>query len=107
MKERPSKLDLSGMKVLTLNVDKNNFELIVSGETKEECCELKQTTLNKYKYIDEADGKRYLRSFDVLRLCAGNHANNMSAVVKISDTTYSDGIITYQLGNVLEVIREN
>lgn len=107
VKERPSKLDLSGMKVLTLNVDKKNFELIASGEINEKCCELKQTTLNKYTYIDEADGKRYLRRFDVLRLCAGNRANSLSAVVKVSDIAYADGIITYQLGNVLEVIGEN
>ena len=105
VKERPSKLDLSGMKVLTLNVDKRNFELIASGETKVECCELKQTTLNKYTYIDEADGKRYLRRFDVLKLCVGNRANSMSVVVEVTDTTYADGVITYQLGNVLEVIR--
>ena len=105
VKERPSKLDLSGMKVLTLNVDKKNFELIASGETKEECCVLKQTTLSKYTYIDEADGKRYLRRFDVLKLCVGNRANSMSVVVEVTDTTYADGVITYQLGNVLEVIR--
>ena len=105
VKERLSKLDLSSMNVLTLNVDKKIFELIASGEIKEECCELKQTTLNKYTYIDEADGKRYLRRFDVLRLRAGNRANCMSAVVKVLDTSFADGIITYQLGDVLEVIR--
>lgn len=107
VKEKASELDLSGMKVLTLYVVKKYFELLVSEEKNEQRCELNQTTLNKYTYIDEADGKRYLRRFDVLRYFTGNRANRASAVVEVSDTTYGDGIITYRLGKVLEVIRND
>lgn len=32
---------------------------------------LEQTTLIKYTYIDEADGKRYLRRYDALRFIRG------------------------------------
>lgn len=100
-----SKLNLSGLKVLTLIIEKKYFEQIVKGEKIEEYRELKQTTLNKYTYIDEADGKRYLRRYDVLRLYVGYHSNRDSAIVQVLDTTYHGGIVTYHLGKVLEVER--
>lgn len=105
IEKKQSKLDLSGLKVLTLIIEKKYFEQIVKGEKTEEYRELKQTTLNKYTYIDESDGKRYLKRFDALRLYVGYHSDRDSAVVQILDTTYDDGIITYHLGKVLEVIR--
>ena len=105
IEKKLSKLNLSGLKVLTLIIEKKYFEQIVKGEKTEEYRELKQTTLNKYTYIDEADGKRYLRRFDALRLYVGYHSDRDSTVVQVLDTTYDDGIITYHLGKVLEVIR--
>ena len=78
----------------------------VSGVKTEEYRSLKQTTLNKYTYIDEADGKRYLRRFDAIRFYVGYHSDRDSAVVQVLDTTYEDGLVTYHLGKVLEVIRE-
>ena len=66
---------------------------------------MKQTTLNKYTYIDEADGKRYLRRYDALRLYVGYHSNRDSAIVQVLDTTYHGGIVTYHLGKVQEVKR--
>lgn len=48
-----------GLEVLTLIIEQQYFEEIVSGVKTEEYRSLKQTTLNKYTYIDEADGKRY------------------------------------------------
>ena len=105
IEKKQSKLNLSGLKVLTLTIEKECFEQIVKGEKKDEHRELKQKTLNKYTYIDEADGKRYLRRFDALRLCVGYHSDRDSAMVQVVDTTFDDGIITYHLGKVLEVIR--
>lgn len=105
IEKKQSKLNLSGLKVLTLIIEKQYFEEIVKGEKTEEYRELKQTTLNKYTYVDEADGKRYLKRFDALRLYVGYHSDRDSAVVQVLDTTYDDGIITYHLGKVLEVIR--
>lgn len=59
IEKKPSQLNLSGLKVLTLIIEKVYFEEIVFGVKTEEYRSLKQTTLNKYTYIDEADGKRY------------------------------------------------
>nr|WP_302947383.1 GIY-YIG nuclease family protein [uncultured Prevotella sp.] len=105
IEKKQSKLDLSGLNVLKLVIKKKDFEQIVSGEKTEEYRELKQTTLNKYTYIDESDGKRYLKRYDVLRLCVGHDSDMDSAVVEVVGTTYNGGIVTFSLGKVLEVIR--
>ncbi len=99
-----SRLNLSGSNALTLVVKRPDFEAILKGEKKEECCELKQRTLKKYTYMSESDGKRYLKRFDVLRLYLGNHSDKNCIVVEVVDTTYDKGnrIITFHLGKVLE-----
>jgi hypothetical protein len=76
----------------------------MSGKKKIEYRELKQTTLNKYTYLDESDGKRYLRRYDALRLFVGYHKDRESALVQVTDTTYNDGIVEYHLGLILERI---
>ena len=93
--EQPG-LNLSGLKVLTLVVGRKDFEAIVKGETTEICRELKQSTLNKYTYVDETDGKRYLRRFDALRLYAGARSDGDCAVVQVLDTTCKDGVVTFK-----------
>ena len=52
-----STFDTTGMKVLTLNIKKIYFDEIMSGVKKIEYRELKQTTINRYTYLDETDGK--------------------------------------------------
>lgn len=99
-----STFDTSGMKVLTLNIKKVYFDEIMKGEKKIEYRELKQTTLNKYTYLDESDGKRYLRRYDALRLFVGYHKDRESALVQVTDITYNEGIVEYHLGMVLEHI---
>ena len=99
-----STFDTTGMKVLTLNIKKEYFDEIMNGEKKIEYRELKQTTLNKYTYLDESDGKRYLRRYDALRLFVGYHKDRESALVQVTDTTYNDGIVEYHLGLILERI---
>lgn len=74
----------------------------MSGAKKIEYRELKQTTLNKYTYLDETDGKRYLRRYDALRLFVGYNKDRESALVQVTDTTYNDGIVEYHLGLILE-----
>ena len=105
MVKKQSAFDTSGMKVLTLNIKKVYFDEIIEGSKKTEYRELKQTTLNKYTYVDEADGKRYLRRYDALRLFVGYHQDRESALVQVTDTTFSDGIVAYHLGMILEVIK--
>ncbi len=100
--KRHSTFDTTGLKVLTLNIKKVYFDEIIAGTKKIEYRELKQATLNKYTYVDETDGKRYLRRYDALRLFVGYHQDRESALVQIVDTTYSDGIVEYHLGIVLE-----
>ena len=97
-----STFDTTGLKVLTLNIKKIYFDEIVSGSKKIEYRELKQSTLNKYTYIDEADGKRYLRRYDALRLYVGNNKDKESALVQVTDTTYNEGVVEYHLGLILE-----
>ena len=69
--------------------------------------ELKQTTLNKYTYLDESDGKRYLRRYDAIRFFVGYHKDRESALVQVKDTTYSNGIVEYHLGLILEVLNKS
>lgn len=100
-----STFDTTGMKVLTLNIKKIYFDEIISGRKKIEYRELKQTTLNKYTYLDESDGKRYLRRYDALRLFVGYNKDHESALVQITDITYNEGIVEYHLGMVLDFAR--
>lgn len=99
-----SNFDTTGLKVLTLNIKKMYFDEIISGIKKIEYRELKQSTLNKYTYIDEADGKRYLRRYDALRLFVGYNRDRESALVQVTDITYNEGVVECHLGMVLEVI---
>lgn len=99
---KQAKLDTTGMKVLTLNIKKVYFDEIMNGTKRIEFRELKQTTLNKYTYIDESDGKRYLRRYDALRLFVGYHKDRESALVQVTDITYNEGIVEYHLGLILE-----
>ena len=105
IEKKQSQLNLSGLKVLTLIIKKEYFEQIVAGTKTKEYRELKQTTFNKYTYVDEADGKRYLKRFDALRLYVGYHTDRDSAVVQVQNVTYKGGIVTYHLGRVMEVVR--
>ncbi len=99
-----STFDTTGMKVLTLNIKKVYFDEIMSGTKKIEYRELKQTTLNKYTYLDETDGKRYLRRYDALRLFVGYNQDKESALVQVTDITYNEGVVEYHLGLILEKI---
>lgn len=99
-----STFDTTGMKVLTLNIKKIYFDEIMSGAKKIEYRELKQTTINRYTYLDDTDGKRYLRRYDALRLFVGYHKDRESALVQVKDITYNNGVVEYHLGLILEVI---
>lgn len=102
--KKESHFDTSGLKVMTLNIKKPFFDMIISGEKDIEYRELKQTTLNKYTYIDAADGKRYLRRYDALHLYVGYHKDREHAIVQVKDITYNknENVVMYHLGMVLE-----
>lgn len=101
---KASTFNTDGLKVLTLNIKEGFFEEIMRGEKTSEYREIKQTTINKYTYIDEADGKRYLRRYDVIRFYVGYHKDRDSALVEVTDTTCMNGIVEYKLGRILEHI---
>ena len=94
------------MKVLTLRIKQVYLDEIVAGTKRIEYRELKQTTLNRYTYIDPADGKRYLRRFDALRLIVGYHQEGDRVLVRVVDTQFADGFVAYHLGEMLEVARK-
>lgn len=94
-----------GMKVLTLRIKQINFNEIIRGAKRIEYREVKQTTLNRYTYVDQADGKRYLRRFDALRLIVGYRATGDQALVRVVDTQFADGMVEYHLGEILEVVK--
>lgn len=102
-----SSFDTTGMKLLTLIIKKVFFDEIMKGEKTIEYRELKQTTINKYTFIDESDGKRYLRRYDALRLYVGYNKNRESAIVEVLDTTFNEGIVEYHLGHILEHIKKD
>ena len=104
--KKESTFDTTGLKVLTLKIKKIYFDEIINGTKKIEYRELKQTTLNKYTYVDESDGKRYLRRYDALRLFVGYHKDRESALVQVKDITYQQGIVEFHLGIILEVIKK-
>ncbi len=103
--KQKSTFDTSGMKVLTLNIKKLYFDEIIKGTKKIEYREVKQSNLNRLTYVDEADGKRYLKRYDALRLYVGYHKDRESALVQVLNTTYNEGVVEYHLGPVLEHIK--
>lgn len=105
--KKTSTFDTTGLMVLTLNIKEVYFKEILSGKKTIEYRELKQTTLNKYTYVDEADGKRYLRRYDAIRFYVGYHKDRDSGLIQVLDTTYNDGIVEYHLGAILEHIGQN
>lgn len=98
------KMDTSGMKILTLIIYKELLEQIIAGEKDIEYRDIKQTTLNKYTWLNKEDGKRYLKKFDAIRFYAGYHKNRASALVEVVDTTFDscEQTVEYHLGKVLE-----
>lgn len=99
-----SAYDLTGLRVLTLPIERCNFDAIISGEKVVEYRELKQTTLSRYTYLDPADGKRYIRPYDVLRLGVGYASDRETALVQITKIEYdaAHSVVEYHLGKVLE-----
>lgn len=97
-----SHFNTTGLKVLTLTIKKNWLDEIVSGEKKIEYRELKQTTLNRYTYVDEADNKRYLRRYDALRLRISPKGEQI--LIQVTNTTFDaeHQMVQFHLGQILE-----
>ena len=55
---------------------------------------------HRAEILDEADGKRYLRRYDALRLVVGR--DRESALVQVRGIESSGGMVEYHLGDMLE-----
>ena len=93
--------DYKGMKILMLIIEQRHFNEIMAGTQKAEYRELKDTTKNRYTYLD-TDGQRYLKPYDALRLYVGYHKNRDSALVTLTGIECDGDIVTFRLGKVLE-----
>lgn len=101
---KESTFNTAGLRVLSLVIKKVYYDEILAGIKTVEYRELKQTTMNKMTYVDEADGKRYLKRFDALRLFVGYNKDRESAIVEVKDITFENGVVEYHLGRILEVV---
>lgn len=99
------KYDTSWMKILTLNIKKVWFEEIIAGRKVVEYRELKQSTLGKYTWVSNEDGKRYLKKYDAIRFFVGYNKDRSSALIEVIDTTFDSErqTVEYHLGRVLEM----
>ncbi len=91
-------------KIVTLIIKKVYFDAILSGTKNVEYRQLKQTTLNKYTWLNPEDGKRHLKKYDAMRLYVGYNKNRETALVEIVDTVYDKATQTveFHLGRILE-----
>lgn len=96
-------INTTGWAILTLNIKKVWFDMILSGEKTIEYRDLKSSKLNTYTWVDN-DGKRYLRKFDAIRFYVGYHGDQDSALVEVKETIYNSDArqAEYYLGKVLE-----
>lgn len=100
-----NKVDTKGWAILSLIIKQVYFNEILSGDKTIEFRELKESTLGKYTWVEQATGSRYLKKFNALKLNVGYNKDRESALVEVIDTTYDvdSRIIEYHLGKVLEV----
>lgn len=96
--------DTSRMQILTLIIKQVWFDEIIAGRKTIEYRELKQSTLNRYTWKSNEDGKRYLKVYDAIRFYVGYNKDRKSALVRIIDIKYDKNkrMIEYYLGEVLE-----
>lgn len=103
-------IDTTGWAILSLRVKQIYFDEIASGNKRIEYRDLKQSQLNKYTWVDQATGKRYLRKFDALRLFVGNTSGGGNRMlVEVVDTNYNPVTrqVEYSLGTILQISSTN
>ncbi|OPZ14292.1 MAG: Type III restriction enzyme, res subunit [Bacteroidetes bacterium ADurb.BinA261] len=91
-------------KIVTLIIKKVYFDAILSGTKKVEYRQLKQTTLNKYTWLNPQDGKRHLKKYDAVRFYVGYNKNRETALIEIVNTVYdtTTQTVEFHLGRILE-----
>lgn len=99
--------DKTGWKILPLNVYREYFDAIYKGEKSIEYRQLKPTVnanMQRYTWVDNTDGKRYLRKYDGIRFTCKD-ATKDKMLVEVVDTTFDNehNIVQFHLGKILEV----
>lgn len=96
-----SNFSIRGKNVLKLKIPKLEFENIISGDLKLLARPIRQNTLNTYTYVDQADGKRYLKRFDVVQLTV--RGGTSSVILSVKDITFSNKTVSFHLGEPIEM----
>lgn len=99
--------DKTGWKILPLNVYREYFDAIYKGEKSIEYRQLKPTVeanMKRFTWVDNTDGKRYLRKYDGIRFTCKD-ATKDKMLVEVVDTTFDNehNIVQFHLGKILEV----
>lgn len=92
---------LAGKKTAKLSVRKEEMKAVMEGKPCTIVRELKQHTLNRYTYVDEADGQRYLRRFDAVLLVMSRQQKKEQVWMEVTHVSAVGGKIVFHLGKRL------
>lgn len=89
--------------ILTLYTKKDIFDSIRTKTVHTYSCEIKESTLNRYTWVDTSTGTRYLRKFDALQLITKEQSPRF-LIIEVINTVFiaSTNSVQYQLGNILK-----
>lgn len=98
-----STFDTRGLKVLKLTIGNYDLQQILKGEKVSDKRNITQTSLTKFTYIDEADGKRYLRRYDAIRFVSGRGSHEETVLAQVNSITFeAPKTVVYGIGLILE-----
>ena len=98
-----STFDTRGLKVLKLTIGNYDLQQILKGAKMTDKRNITQTSLTKFTYIDEADGKRYLRRYDAIRFVSGRGSHEETVLAQVNSITFeAPKTVVYGIGLILE-----
>ncbi len=100
-------IDTTGWAILSLRIKSVYFNQILKGEKDTEYRKIKDSTLNRYTWVEAETGNRYLKKFDALKLnvCDSTEHRGDYMLVEVVDTTFisEENTVAYKLGKILQV----
>ena len=101
-----STFDTRGLKVLKLTIGNYDLQQILKGKKVSDKRNITQTSLTKFTYIDEADGKRYLRRYDAIRFVSGRGSHEETVLAQVNKITFeAPKTVIYGIGLIMEHTR--
>lgn len=98
-----STFDTRGLKVLKLTIGNYDLQQILKGKKVSDKRNITQTSLTKFTYIDEADGKRYLRRYDAIRFVSGRGSHEETVLAQVNKITFeAPKTVIYGIGLIME-----